>query len=99
MLPLLTADASEKVVGSPPIDHFNRLEAAARSGPFGLPSDSDDTGRDLYSVGIMSGCIVRFLSPFTISHLEAWALLAKGLCIGVAQRCPGALIGSYLAVA
>ena len=47
MLPLLTADASEKVVEIPPIDHFNRLEAVVRCGPFALPADSNDTGRDL----------------------------------------------------
>jgi hypothetical protein len=44
MLLLLTADASEKVVGSPSIDLFNRLEAAVRCRPFALPADSDDTG-------------------------------------------------------
>ena len=47
MLLLLTSDASEKVVGIPPIDLFNRLEAAARCGPFALPADSADPGRDL----------------------------------------------------
>ena len=47
MLLLFTADASEKVVGSPPIDIFNRLEAAVGCGPFVLPADSDDPGRDL----------------------------------------------------
>jgi hypothetical protein len=47
MLLLLTADASEKVVGTPSVDLFNRLEAAARCGPFALPADSDDTCRDL----------------------------------------------------
>ena len=47
MLPLLTSDASEKVVGIPPIDLFNRLEAAVRCGPFALPADSDDPSRDL----------------------------------------------------
>jgi hypothetical protein len=47
MLPLFTADASEKVVGIPPIDLFNRLGAAVRCGPFALPADSDATGRAL----------------------------------------------------
>ena len=47
MLLFLTADASEKVVGIPPIDIFIRLEAAVRCGPFALPADSDDPGRDL----------------------------------------------------
>jgi hypothetical protein len=47
MLLLFTADASEKVVGSPSTDLFNRLEAAVRCGPFALPADSDDTGRAL----------------------------------------------------
>ena len=47
MLPLLTADASEKVVGRLSVDLFNRLELIARCGPFALPADSDDTGRDL----------------------------------------------------
>jgi hypothetical protein len=47
MLLLLTADASEKVVGSPSIDLFNRLDAAVRCGPFALPAGPDDTGRGL----------------------------------------------------
>ena len=47
MLLLLTADASEKVVGSPSIDLFNRLGAAARCGPFALLADLADPGRDL----------------------------------------------------
>jgi hypothetical protein len=47
MLPLLTSDASEKVVGRSSVDHFNRLEAAVRCGPFALPADSDDTVRAL----------------------------------------------------
>ena len=47
MLPLFTTDASEKVTGTSPIELFNRLEAAARCGPFALPAASDDTGRDL----------------------------------------------------
>jgi hypothetical protein len=47
MLLFLTSDASEKVVGSPSIDLFNRLEAVVRCGPFSLPADSDDTGRAL----------------------------------------------------
>ncbi len=47
MLLLFTADASEKVTGTSPIELFNRLEAAARCGPFALPADSDDTCRDL----------------------------------------------------
>ena len=63
MLLLFTADASEKETGAPPIHFFNRLEAAVRCGRFALPADSADTGRDLQSVGIMSGSIARFLSP------------------------------------
>ena len=47
MLLLLTADASEKVVGRLSVDLFNRLEVAVRCGPFALPADSDDTGRAL----------------------------------------------------
>ena len=47
MLLLLTGDASEKWAGTPPIHSFNRLEATDRCGPFALPADSDDTGRDL----------------------------------------------------
>jgi hypothetical protein len=47
MLLLLTSDASEKVVGRPLIHSFNRLEAVVRCGPFALPADSDDPGRDL----------------------------------------------------
>ena len=47
MLLLLISDASEKVVGTPPIDSFNRIEAAVRCGPFALPADSDDTVRAL----------------------------------------------------
>ena len=47
MLLLLTADASEKVTGTPPIELFNRLEVIVRCGPFALPADSDDPGRDL----------------------------------------------------
>ena len=47
MLLLLTSDASEKVVGRLSVDLFNRLEAAVRCGPFALPADSDDPGRDL----------------------------------------------------
>ena len=47
MLLLFTADASEKVVGSPPIDLFNRLEAAVGCGPFALPAESENGNRDL----------------------------------------------------
>ena len=47
MLPLLTADASEKVVGRLSVDLFNRLEAAVRGGPFALSADLADPGRDL----------------------------------------------------
>ena len=47
MLLLLTADASEKVTGTPPIHSFNRLEAFIRCCLFALPADSDDLGRDL----------------------------------------------------
>jgi hypothetical protein len=47
MLLFLTADASEKVVGTPPIHSFNRLDAAVRCGPFALPADSADPGRAL----------------------------------------------------
>jgi hypothetical protein len=47
MLLLFTADASEKVVGTPAIDLFNRLEAAVRCCPFALLADSNDTGRAL----------------------------------------------------
>ena len=47
MLLLLTADASEKVVGIPTLDLFNRLEAAVRCGPFALLADFDDPSRDL----------------------------------------------------
>jgi hypothetical protein len=47
MLLLLTSDASEKVVGTPSIDLFNRLDAVVRCGPFALPADSDDPGRGL----------------------------------------------------
>ena len=47
MLLLLTSDASEKVMGIPSIDLFNRLEAVVRCRPFALPADSDDPGRDL----------------------------------------------------
>ena len=47
MLLLLTSDASEKVVGTPSIDLFNRFEAVVRCGPFALPADSNDNGRDL----------------------------------------------------
>ena len=47
MLLFLPADASEKVTGTPQVHFFNRLEAAARCGPFALPADSDDPGRDL----------------------------------------------------
>jgi hypothetical protein len=47
MLLLFTADASEKMVGIPPIDLFDRLEAAGRCGPFALLADSDDPGRAL----------------------------------------------------
>ena len=47
MLLLLTADASEKVMGTPPVDLFNRFEAAVRCGPFALPADFDDPSRDL----------------------------------------------------
>jgi hypothetical protein len=63
MLLFLTADASEKVVGRPTLDLFNRLEVTARCGPFALPADSDAPGRDLESVGIMSGFAARILSP------------------------------------
>jgi hypothetical protein len=47
MLLFLTSNASEKVVGIPAIDHFNRLEAAVGCGPFALPADSADPGRAL----------------------------------------------------
>ena len=47
MLLLLTSDASEKVMGIPSIDLFNRLEAAVCCCPFALPADSDEPGRDL----------------------------------------------------
>ena len=47
MLLFLTSDASEIVTGTPPVHSFNRLEATDRCGPFALPADSADTGRDL----------------------------------------------------
>jgi len=47
MLLLFTSDASEKVTGTPSPHSFNCLEASVRCGPFALPADSADTGRDL----------------------------------------------------